>query len=65
MRKLSLLCFEVVCRTIRSTIFFRSCPPDLLQDALVKFDDHFQNMVAESYGRHASRKTSGTRRHCQ
>ena len=25
----------------------RTCPPDLLQDALVKFDDHFQNMVAE------------------
>ena len=25
----------------------RSCPPDLLQEALVKFDDHFQNMVAE------------------
>jgi hypothetical protein len=25
----------------------RTCPPDLLQEALVKFDDHFQNMVAE------------------
>jgi hypothetical protein len=25
----------------------RTCPPDLLQDALVKFDDHFHNMVAE------------------
>ena len=25
----------------------RTCPPDLLQDALGKFDDHFQNMVAE------------------
>jgi len=25
----------------------RSCPPDLLQEALGKFDDHFQNMVAE------------------
>ena len=24
----------------------RTCPPDLLQDALVEFDDHFQNMVA-------------------
>ena len=25
----------------------RTCPPDLLQDALEKFDEHFQNMVAE------------------
>src|SRR6478609_7380385 len=25
----------------------RTCPADLLQDALGKFDDHFQNMVAE------------------
>ena len=25
----------------------RTCPPDLLQDALVKFDDHFHKMVAE------------------
>ena len=25
----------------------RTCPPDLLQEALVKFDDHFQNMIAE------------------
>ena len=25
----------------------RTCPPDLLQDALVQFDDHFQNIVAE------------------
>jgi len=25
----------------------RTCPPDLLQDALGKFDDQFQNMVAE------------------
>jgi hypothetical protein len=25
----------------------RTCPPDLLQEALVEFDDHFQNMVAE------------------
>ena len=25
----------------------RTCPPDLLQDALEKFDTHFQNMVAE------------------
>ena len=25
----------------------RTCPPDLLQDALGKFDDHFQNIVAE------------------
>ena len=25
----------------------RTCPPDLLQDALEKFDDHFQNIVAE------------------
>ena len=25
----------------------RTCPPDLLQEALEKFDDHFQNMVAE------------------
>ena len=25
----------------------RTCPPDLLEEALVKFDDHFQNMVAE------------------
>ena len=24
-----------------------TCPPDLLQEALEKFDDHFQNMVAE------------------
>jgi ubiquitin carboxyl-terminal hydrolase 44/49 len=24
----------------------RTCPPDLLQDALCKFDDHFQSMVA-------------------
>ena len=24
----------------------RTCPPDLLQDALCQFDDHFQNMVA-------------------
>src|SRR5689334_250866 len=24
----------------------RTCPPDLLQDAFVEFDDHFQNMVA-------------------
>jgi hypothetical protein len=26
----------------------RTCPPDLLQEALVKFDDHFQNMMAEN-----------------
>jgi Reverse transcriptase (RNA-dependent DNA polymerase) len=25
----------------------RTCPPDLLQDALDRFDEHFQNMVAE------------------
>ena len=25
----------------------RTCPPDLLEDALGKFDEHFQNMVAE------------------
>jgi len=25
----------------------RTCPPDLLQDALERFDEHFQNMVAE------------------
>jgi ubiquitin carboxyl-terminal hydrolase 44/49 len=25
----------------------RTCPPDLLQDALGKFDDHFQSIVAE------------------
>jgi hypothetical protein len=25
----------------------RTCPPDLLQEALVQFDDHFHNMVAE------------------
>jgi hypothetical protein len=25
----------------------RTCPPDLLQEALVKFDDQFQSMVAE------------------
>ena len=25
----------------------RACPPDLLLDALSKFDDHFQSMVAE------------------
>ena len=25
----------------------RTCPPDLLQDALERFDTHFQNMVAE------------------
>ena len=25
----------------------RTCPPDLLQDALVKFDDQFQSVVAE------------------
>ena len=25
----------------------RTCPPTLLQDALVQFDNHFQNMVAE------------------
>ena len=25
----------------------RTCPPDLLGDALELFDDHFQNMVAE------------------
>ena len=25
----------------------RTCPPDLLQDALARFDEHFQNMVAE------------------
>ena len=25
----------------------RTCPPDLLKEALAKFDDHFQNMVAE------------------
>src|SRR4051794_40397508 len=25
----------------------RTCPPDLLEEALVKFDDHFQSMVAE------------------
>jgi ubiquitin carboxyl-terminal hydrolase 44/49 len=25
----------------------RTCPPGLLQEALVKFDDHFQNMIAE------------------
>ena len=25
----------------------RTCPPDLLEDALGKFDNHFQNMVAE------------------
>ena len=24
----------------------RTCPPDLLQDALCQFDDHFQSMVA-------------------
>lgn len=29
----------------------RTCPPDLLQDALVQFDDHFQHMIGdhESY----------------
>ena len=26
----------------------RTCPPDLLQDALERFDEHFQNMVADS-----------------
>ena len=25
----------------------RTCPPELLEDALGKFDEHFQNMVAE------------------
>ena len=25
----------------------RTCPPDLLEDALGKFDDHFQSMVAD------------------
>src|SRR5688572_22584152 len=25
----------------------RTCPPDLLGDALEQFDEHFQNMVAE------------------
>ena len=25
----------------------RTCPPDLLQDALVNFDDQFQSVVAE------------------
>ena len=25
----------------------RTCPPDLLEDALGKFDEHFQNMVAD------------------
>ena len=25
----------------------RTCPPDLLQDALERFDEHFQNMVAQ------------------
>ena len=29
----------------RSTL--RTCPPDLRQDALVKFDDQFQSVVAE------------------
>ena len=43
----SLLCSEVVFRATRSTICCAPCPPDLLQEALVKFDDHFQNMVAE------------------
>ena len=25
----------------------RTCPPELLEDALAKFDEHFQNMVAD------------------
>jgi len=27
----------------------RTCPPDLLEEALVKFDEQFQNMVAEIF----------------
>ena len=40
----------------------RTCPPDLLQDALVEFDDHFQYMWLQFCGYRASQKISGTKR---
>jgi len=35
------------CLAYKINHLLRTCPPDLLEEALVKFDDHFQNMVAE------------------
>src|SRR3954452_8045498 len=46
MLRLSLLCFEAVSYN-KINHLLRTCPPDLLEEALVKFDDHFQSMVAE------------------
>jgi ubiquitin carboxyl-terminal hydrolase 44/49 len=42
----------------------RTCPPDLLQEALVKFDDHFQNMIAGIL-RVPCQKISGSKRLCR
>ena len=35
------------CLSYNKINLLRTCPPDLLEEALVMFDDHFQNMVAE------------------
>ena len=47
MRKLSLPCFPGCLSYNKINHLLRTCPPDLLQEALVQFDDHFHNLVAE------------------
>ena len=40
------VCFEGVCPSTRSTIVLRTCPPDLLEEALDQFDEHFHYILA-------------------
>ena len=43
----SLVCFGDVCLYNKINHLLRTCPPELLQDALAMFDAQFQSMVAE------------------
>jgi hypothetical protein len=49
------------CLSYKINHLLRTCPPELLQDALAMFDAQFQSMVAEVLRVPASRKISGSK----
>ena len=41
-----MVCFEGVCPFNKINHLLRTCPPDLLEEALDQFDEHFQSILA-------------------